>query len=329
MSVTKVTSNNRPSIFIASTSEALAVARSVKANFDQEADVDIWTENIFTINKNYLSVLLNRASFYDYAIILLTPDDAANIRGVDYNVPRDNLLFEFGLFLGRIGPNRAFVIAEESIKILSDFEGISIAKYRTRDNLDAAVGHACELIRREIAVTEKIYNFSLLPSTSLAIGYYKNFLEKVADAFKVVDKYEIFEKDEKGKKRNLQKRKVKTRFPSITVLLPKKLSDLTTTNFRMKTANLKQITVDTTFRPFPFYIEGDLTDENNVNFFDIPTTLLSSLETINRIFDQDFLVRNNNFERIERREISNFEKTIRILVPDSIENQLIKFDTLK
>jgi len=329
MSVLSVTSNNRPSIFIASTSEALPVARAVKANFDHEADVDLWTENIFTINKSYLSTLLNRASFYDYAIIMLTPDDAATIRKVKYSVPRDNLLFEFGLFLGRLGPNRAFVIAEESVKILSDFEGISLATYRTRDNLEAAVGTACEKIRREIAVTEKIYNFSLLPSTSLAIGYYKNFLEKVAEAFQIIDKYEIFEKDTKGKKINVQKRKINTRFPSITVLLPLKLSDLATTAFRMKTANLKQITVDTTFRPFPFYIEGDVTDEKNVNFFDIPTTLLSSLETINRIFDNDFLIRDKNFERIERREISNFEKTIRILTPDSIENNLIRFATLK
>jgi hypothetical protein len=66
-----------------------------------------------------------------------------------------------------------------------------------------------------------------------------------------------------------------------------------------------------------------------VQFFDIPTTLLSSLETINRIFEKDFLKKDDNFKRIERREISNFEKTIRLLVPSKIENRLIKFDILK
>ena len=327
MSIVNVTSNNRPGIFIASTSESLPVAKAVKSHFDNEADVDIWTENVFAINKSYLSTLLNRASFYDYAIILLAPGDTATIRGRQYNIPRDNLLFEFGLFLGRIGPNRTFAIAEERVKVLSDFEGISIAKYR-EGHLDASIGDACEKIRREMAVAEKIYTFSLLPSTSLAIGYYKNFLEKVADAFKIIDEYEIFEKDSKGKKINIQKREVKTRRPSITVLLPGKLSDLTATTLGIKTEHLKQVTVDTTFRPFPFYIAGDIADESNANFFDIPTTLLSSLETINRFFEKDFLERDNNFERIGRREISNFEKTIRILVPDSIENKLIKFETL-
>lgn len=328
MGISKIASNDCQSIFIASTTEGLEVARAVKSNFDDEADVDIWIENIFTLNKSFLATLLNRASFYDYAIFLLTPDDVATIREVEYRVPGDNLLFELGLFFGRIGPNRAFVIAEKKVKILSDFSGISIAKYSAGDDFSTTIKKACKAIRGEIVVTEKIYNFSLLPSTSLAIGYYKNFLEKIANAFLSIDRYEIFEKNDKGKKINVHKRKVISRNPSITILLPKKLSDLAASTFKMKTANLKQITVDTSFRPFPFYIEGDISDVNNVNFFDIPTTLLSSLETIIRIFDSDFLARDNNFERIERREISNFEKTIRILTPDAIENKLIKFDLL-
>jgi hypothetical protein len=96
---------------------------------------------------------------------------------------------------------------------------------------------------------------------------------------------------------------------------------------RKKTHNLKQIIVDTPYRPFPFYIEGEV-NENTSKFFDIPTTLLSSRETINKMFSEEFLASDNNIEKIQRREISNFEKTIRIMVPDSIENQTIKFDLL-
>ncbi|GAB2562157.1 TIR domain-containing protein [Spirosoma aerophilum] len=328
MAILTVASNNRPSIFIGSSSEGLEVARAVKTNFDKEADVDIWDENLFALNKSTLENLINRASFYDFAIIILTPDDEAVIRGKNEVIPRDNVLFEFGLFLGAIGINRAFYIAEESVKILSDFNGISRTTYRGRDNLVAAVGNSCNTIRREMEVAEKLYRFSLLPSTSLAIGYFKNFLEKVADAFTHIDEFEVLEKNSKGDVVNRQVVQVKNRFPSITILLPQKLSDLQPAILRRRTSALKQITVNTSFRPFPFYIEGDVNEEN-VNFFDIPTTLLSSLETVNRIFSQDFLVRDNNLDRIQRREISNFEKTIRILVPDNIENELIKFDILK
>ena len=58
----------RANIFIASSKEALPLARAVKSHFDSEADVDIWSENIFKANRNYLDTLLNRASFYDFVV---------------------------------------------------------------------------------------------------------------------------------------------------------------------------------------------------------------------------------------------------------------------
>lgn len=328
MSILNVTSNNRPSIFIASTSEAIDVARAVKSQFDKEADVDIWNENIFTLNKSFLSVLLDRSSFYDYAICLFTPDDKAVVREKEYLIPRDNILFEFGLFMGRLGPDRAFIIAEERVKILTDMQGISISTYRTRDNLVSAVGNACEEIRREMKVTEKKYRFSFLPSTSLAIGYYKNFIEKVLFAFETMNEYEIFQKNQNDEKINVQKRQIKDKNPTITILLPNKLSDLIPSNFNKIAARMTKVNIESKARPYPFYLEGDIYDENNLNFFDIPTTLLASLETINRIFGDDFLERDNIRASIERREISNFEKTLRKLMPDKIENNQIRFGIL-
>jgi predicted nucleotide-binding protein len=62
-------SPRRPNIFVASSQEALPVARAVKQNFDNEADVDIWDENIFNPNRSYLETLLNRASYYDFVTL--------------------------------------------------------------------------------------------------------------------------------------------------------------------------------------------------------------------------------------------------------------------
>ena len=327
MAILGVKSDNRYSIFIASSTKGLPVAEAVKSNFDKTADVDIWTENIFALNKSALDTLINRSSFYDFAIFVLTPDDEAIIKEKKQLIPRDNVIFEFGLFLGSIGPNRAFCIAEESVYILSDFTGISRPTYRSRSNLVAAVGDACSQIKRAMETTEKQYRFSMLPSTSLAIGYYINFLEKVAQAFTQINEFDVIEKDGLGKIINRQTIQVKDRYPSITVLLPKKLSNLKPAFLGRKTSNLKQIVVNTPFRSFPVYIEGDIS-QDTVNFFDIPTTLLSSLETIGKIFSDDFLATDDNMDMIQRREIANFEKTIRILVPDAIENELIKFDLL-
>jgi predicted nucleotide-binding protein len=90
-------SQRLPNIFIASSSEALPVARAVKQNFDREADVDIWTENIFKANRGYLDTLLNRASYHDFVIAVFTPDEEAVIRDRPVKVTRDNVIFEFGL----------------------------------------------------------------------------------------------------------------------------------------------------------------------------------------------------------------------------------------
>jgi hypothetical protein len=327
MAILSVTSDNRPSIFIGGSKEGLRVAEAVKSNFDKIAEVDIWTENIFSLNKSTLDNLVYRASFYDYAIFILTPDDEAIIRENKQIISRDNVIFEFGLFLGSIGINRAFCIKEDSVYTFSDFRGITIATYVDRDNIVAAVGNACTEIKREIQVSEKLYRFSLLPSTSIAIGYYINFLTRVTSAFEMIEEFEIIEKDSIGNIISNQKVKVKDRYPSITVLLPRKLSELQPAILKRKTHNLKQVVVTTPYRSFPFYIEGDVS-EDNLKFFDIPTTLLSSYETINKMFSPDFLARDNNIDKIQRREISNFEKTLRIMVPDAIENQLIKFDLL-
>lgn len=329
MSILSVSSDNRKSIFIASSSESLDIARAVKANFDHEADVDIWNENIFALNKAYLTSLLDRSSFYDYAIIILSKDDKTSTRGEEVWTPRDNALFEFGLFMGRIGPERAFTIAEEGVKLLTDFAGIHIPTFRKRDNLVSAVGNACEQIRKEMQVSEKSYRFTLLPSTSLAIGYYKNFIEKVLHAFETMNEYELFERNELNEKINVQKRKIKNRVPVITILLPNKLSNLKAINLNHIAYDFTRVTIESKSRQYPFYLDGNIKDEDNLNFFDIPTTLLSSLETIEKLFDGNFLERDNIRECIERREIANFEKTLRKLLKDNIENETIKFEVLK
>jgi len=111
-------------------------------------------------------------------------------------------------------------------------------------------------------------------------------------------------------------------------MLPNKLSDLIQKNLNRYTVGFTKVNIQAKSRPFPFYLEGDIHDEDNLNFYDIPTTLLASLETINKVFEESFLERENIRERIERREIANFEKTLRKLVKDDVENKTIKFAIL-
>ena len=69
--------------------------------------------------------------------------------------PRDNIVFELGLFMGRLGRERTFIVRPESgpLKIPSDLSGISTATFdwpRSDLNYRAALGPACDLMREAI-----------------------------------------------------------------------------------------------------------------------------------------------------------------------------------
>src|SRR5487761_1923921 len=168
----------KPSLFIGSSSEGLDVARAIKEQFDAEADVDLWNEGVFQLNTSYLESLLRATSLYDFAVLVLTPDDLVTSRGTRRAAPRDNVIFEHGLFLGRLGPRRAFIVCDESLRLFSDFAGITVATYRPREDGKwvSTVSKACNQIRSLIRDQVGHSEINLLPSTALAIGYHENFI---------------------------------------------------------------------------------------------------------------------------------------------------------
>ena len=69
--------------------------------------------------------------------------------------PRDNALFELGLFMGHLGRERTFVVRPQgdTVKIPSDLAGVTSAPYewpRGDGNHKAAVGPACDSVREVI-----------------------------------------------------------------------------------------------------------------------------------------------------------------------------------
>jgi hypothetical protein len=323
-------SPRRPNIFVASSKEALPVARAVKQNFDHEADVDIWDENIFNPNRSYLDTLLNRASYYDFVIAVFTADDTATVRKRKVKVTRGNVIFEFGLFLGRLGPNRTFLLHQEGVDLFSDWTGIAIASFTPRDNLVSAVGAACDKFRQEMRVAIDLENFTMLPSTSLAIGYYQNFLRRAFEAFDNSDEYTVVEKDSKGNIQRQAKHKIVARRPVLHVIVPQRLQYLEPDHLKGLIASYKQISVTTNLRDeFRFYIKGNIDGGNKLVLFDIPTTMLASRIAISRSFTKDFLARDNTEQHLESREISNFERTLWIMVPQNIRDKHFKFSILK
>lgn len=62
-----------------------------------------------------------------FAIALLTPDDLGTLYGNKNNLQpraRQNVIFEFGYFMGRLGRNRVCALTKSNIEILSNYAGV-------------------------------------------------------------------------------------------------------------------------------------------------------------------------------------------------------------
>ena len=144
-----------PSLFIGSSSEGLEFARAVRFLLAQDAEVTVWKEGFFGLGSTYIETLMNSLPRFDFAILVFTPDDLVDSREVAAFGARDNVIFELGLFMGRLGRERTFILyqTDAGLKIPTDLSGVTMATYewpRTNGNYRAAVGAACDSIREVI-----------------------------------------------------------------------------------------------------------------------------------------------------------------------------------
>jgi len=87
---------------------------------------------------------------FHYAVFVFTPDDQLHTRGGTKPVARDNVLFELGMFIGKLGRRRAFAIhpGKRGIALPSDLSGITTAPYDPEErDLAAALGPVTNRIR--------------------------------------------------------------------------------------------------------------------------------------------------------------------------------------
>lgn len=143
----------KPSLFIGSSVEGLPVAKAIQVNLDHFAEVTIWSQGVFGPSGGTLETLVNEAPMYDFAVLVLTPDDIVTKREQTKNAPRDNVIFELGLFIGILGRSRTFMVIPRNMNIdlPTDLAGITPATYEAASsNKIAALGAASTALEREI-----------------------------------------------------------------------------------------------------------------------------------------------------------------------------------
>ncbi len=160
-------------MFVASSMESIDIARALQTNLQRDAEVSVWDQDVFHLSRFSLESLLDALSCNDFGVIVFGPDDAKTIRGASVYVPRDNVVLEMGMFLGRMGRERVFFLQPESIQLHlpSDLNGLVYATFedsRSDGNLTAATAVAANQIRSSI---RRIHNFEGPLSEALNLSH--------------------------------------------------------------------------------------------------------------------------------------------------------------
>lgn len=126
-----------PEVFIGSSSEGLKIASAIQKKISNaNIKTQLWTQNVFKPSNTTIEDLYTQSQISDFAIIVLTPDDITVSRGIKKNAPRDNAIFELGLFIGSLNRSRTFLVIPKGtqIKIPSDLLGVNCLLYNIINN---------------------------------------------------------------------------------------------------------------------------------------------------------------------------------------------------
>lgn len=139
--------NARPRVFFICSAEALEIAECIRAGLDHEdATIEIWSdEQIFPAGGYPIEALERAVDDADFGIAIAQPDDLIRSRHRQAAIPRDNVIFELGFFLSRLGRKRTVLLVPrgESVQLPSDFKGLTPLDYKVaskEEKLSSALG---------------------------------------------------------------------------------------------------------------------------------------------------------------------------------------------
>ncbi|MDD5020611.1 MAG: nucleotide-binding protein [Endomicrobiaceae bacterium] len=129
----------KPTIFIASSTEGKTIAKKIAKQFKKFCTVQEWYHpKSFVASKSGIESLECVSANCDFGLIVLTPDDERKMRGKTSIIPRDNLIFELGLFIGKLTRTRTFFLTStKNLELPSDLKGVN---YLTLDNYKNLIG---------------------------------------------------------------------------------------------------------------------------------------------------------------------------------------------
>ena len=174
-------------IFVASSKEGLEIAYAVQENLEHDAEVTVWSQ-AFEPSKFTLDSLIDGLDDYDFGSFIFSPDDVVIIRNLEQTAIRDNVVLELGMFIGRLGKERCFIVlprGQEDLRLPTDLLGLTPVIFepdRTDKNLNAALGPACHQMRKRIRQLGSIQAPALVNTSEVVTAIHDD-----ADALSIIE----------------------------------------------------------------------------------------------------------------------------------------------
>lgn len=309
----------KPSIFIGSSTEALPIAKLVEKELAKHFDAKLWNDHLFELGEDTLNSLLIFMQCYDFAVLVVTDDDSSVVRKKKSGTPRDNAVYELGLFTGALGRRRTFaVVSQKSVKpngtkaapkLPTDILGTNTARIS-----DMPLAKLKRHIHRDLKdLVETIQERSeqatlqLLPSTGLATGYVQNFVVPVCKGLADLKTIQLGGNTVDISKGNFD----------FTVVLPKDLTKASVEGAKayVRSKGLQDFTLTLGNRQYPFYV-GVTVVKSRVHFYDYPTTLGASHKAVQMALSGPYIGFGRYHTILDQKEIANFKRAIEALLTE-------------
>ena len=126
---------DKPRIFLGSSGKQEKLLQALTRGLSDIAEVEPWT-TVFNPGVSTLERLLELTREVDFAAFLFAQDDwTASSKGappgqeLSQAAPRDNVVFEAGLFGGVLGMRRTFILHANGSKLPTDLLGLTCVRY--------------------------------------------------------------------------------------------------------------------------------------------------------------------------------------------------------
>lgn len=147
--------NPEPVLFLGCSTETLTLAREIQAGLKHDhIDVRVWTDGVFGPSGTPVESLCQSAAASDFAAFVVSSDDRVVSRHEQSSAPRDNVVFELGLFIGKLERSRVFLVKDRDteVKIPTDLLGVTPVTYvlKAAGDVTSAMGPVCTELRKVI-----------------------------------------------------------------------------------------------------------------------------------------------------------------------------------